>query len=195
MATNNKFIHFKTRAGFDAELERKGISNPSAAEGNDFYYYTVFIKDTKEIYTHGEFYNASNSITTEEWNGIVDNIEALPFVKYETQSLTEAQKAQARKNIEACARRPIIKTWPTYFEPNIYYKLYIQDDNVNISLLQSSQEFLDEFFIEISTGQSSVSITWPNSIKWADAPLNILDADCTYQISIIDNLATYLKFS
>jgi hypothetical protein len=66
MATNNKFIHFKTRAGFDAELERKGISNPSAAEGNDFYYYTVFIKDTKEIYTHGEFYNASNSITTEE---------------------------------------------------------------------------------------------------------------------------------
>lgn len=194
MATNNKFIHFKTRAGFDAELTRKGISNPSAAEGNDFYYYTVFIKDTKEIYTHGEFYNASNSITTEEWDGIVDNIEALPFVKYETQSLTEAQKAQARENIGACARRPIETEWPSDFEPNIYYKLRTQS-NQGIRLQEPSSEFLDEFFIEITTGQSSVSITWYDIIKWADAPLNILDANCTYQISIIGNLATYLKFS
>lgn len=196
MATNNKFIHFKTRAGFNAELTRKGISNPSAAEGNDFYYYTVFIKDTKEIYTHGEFYNASNTITTEEWNGIVDNIETLPFVKYETQTLTEAQKAQARENIGACARRPIVRDWPREdFEPNIYYKLTVQG-NINISLQTPSSDFLDEFFIEITTGQSSVLITWSDpNIQWADIPLNALDANCTYQISIIGNLATYLKFS
>lgn len=191
MGKNNKFIHFKTRAAFNTALN--GI-DPSVAEGNDFYYYTVFIRNTKEIYTHGEFYNASNSITTEEWDGIVDTIEALPFVKYETQSLTEAQKAQARKNIGACARRPIVTKWPSDFEPNIYYKLYTQEDK-EIKFLQPDPEFLDEFFIEITTGQSSVSITWHDSIKWADTPLNTLDAGCTYQISIIDNLATYLKFS
>jgi hypothetical protein len=58
-----------------------------------------------------------------------------------------------------------------------------------------SPDFLDEFFIQITPDKSPVTITWPSYIKWADAPLNTLDVDCTYQISIIDNLATYLKFS
>ena len=55
MAKANKFVHFNTRAAFDAHLTERG-ANPSAAEGNDLYYYTVYIKDTEEIYTHGKFY-------------------------------------------------------------------------------------------------------------------------------------------
>lgn len=55
MAKANKFVHFNTRAAFDAHFTERGI-NPSAAEGNDLYYYTVYIKDTEEIYTHGKFY-------------------------------------------------------------------------------------------------------------------------------------------
>lgn len=55
MAKANKFVHFNTRAAFDAHLAERG-ANPSAAEGNDLYYYTVYIKDTEEIYTHGKFY-------------------------------------------------------------------------------------------------------------------------------------------
>lgn len=55
MAKANKFVHFNTRAAFEAHLTERG-ANPSAAEGNDLYYYTVYIKDTEEIYTHGKFY-------------------------------------------------------------------------------------------------------------------------------------------
>lgn len=55
MAKANKFVHYNTRAAFDAHFTERGI-NPSAAEGNDLYYYTVYIKDTEEIYTHGKFY-------------------------------------------------------------------------------------------------------------------------------------------
>ena len=55
MAIKNKFIHFNTRAGFDTKMP-----NPTDIT-HDFYNYTVFIKDTKEIYTHGQFYNCSGA--------------------------------------------------------------------------------------------------------------------------------------
>lgn len=51
MAIKNKFIHFKTRAAFDSYLE---------THADDLYNYTTFIKETKEIYTHGQFYKSSN---------------------------------------------------------------------------------------------------------------------------------------
>lgn len=51
MAIRNKFIHFKTRAAFDSYLE---------THAGDLYNYTTFIKETKEIYTHGQFYKSSN---------------------------------------------------------------------------------------------------------------------------------------
>lgn len=60
MAKTNKYVHFSTRAAFNSELSKLGITNPSVAEGNSFYYYTVYIKDTNEIYTHGRFYNQEN---------------------------------------------------------------------------------------------------------------------------------------
>ena len=51
MAIKNKFIHFKTRAAFDNYL---------VDHADDLYNYTTFIKETSEIYTHGNFYKASN---------------------------------------------------------------------------------------------------------------------------------------
>lgn len=47
MAINKKLVHFKTKAGFDSEFEKGNILETSI----------VFIKDTKQIYTHGQFYD------------------------------------------------------------------------------------------------------------------------------------------
>ena len=52
MAIKNKFIHFKTRAAFDNYL---------VDHADDLYNYTTFIKETSEIYTHGNFYKSSNT--------------------------------------------------------------------------------------------------------------------------------------
>ena len=52
MAIKNKFIHFKTRAAFDDYL---------VDHADDLYNYTTFIKETSEIYTHGNFYKSSNT--------------------------------------------------------------------------------------------------------------------------------------
>lgn len=66
MAIKNKFIHFKTRAAFDVN-----VPNPTstADDGNQFYNYTTFIQDTKEIYTHGTFYKCD--ISAEEVEALV----------------------------------------------------------------------------------------------------------------------------
>lgn len=66
MAIKNKFIHFKTRAAFNANVPNPALT---ADGGNAFYNYTTFIKDTKEIYTHGTFYKCN--ISAEEVEALV----------------------------------------------------------------------------------------------------------------------------
>ena len=66
MAIKNKFIHFKTRDAFNANVPNPALT---ADEGNAFYNYTTFIKDTKEIYTHGTFYKCD--ISAEEVEALV----------------------------------------------------------------------------------------------------------------------------
>lgn len=49
MAINKKLIHFRTKAAFTTELDAGNIPDTSI----------VFIKDTKEIWTHGQLYSCS----------------------------------------------------------------------------------------------------------------------------------------
>lgn len=49
MAINNKFVHFKTSAKFQEQLEAGNIKDTSVC----------FIKDTNQIYTHGQYYDCS----------------------------------------------------------------------------------------------------------------------------------------
>ena len=62
MAINKKLIHFRTKAAFTTELNAGNIPDTSI----------VFIKDTKEIWTHGQLYSCS-SLTEEEINSIIEN--------------------------------------------------------------------------------------------------------------------------
>lgn len=49
MAINKKLIHFRTKVAFTTELDAGNIPDTSI----------VFIKDTKEIWTHGQLYSCS----------------------------------------------------------------------------------------------------------------------------------------
>lgn len=64
MAINKKFIHFQTKVAFTTELNAGNIPDTSI----------VFIKDTKEIWTHGQLYSCSlseeeikNKVIQGEW--------------------------------------------------------------------------------------------------------------------------------
>lgn len=75
MAIKNKFIHFKTRAAFNANVPNPALT---ADEGNTFYNYTTFIQDTKEIYTHGTFYKSN---TTWDMSKITEDISYAALFK------------------------------------------------------------------------------------------------------------------
>lgn len=69
MAINKKLIHFKTFANFNSqklsanEANTKyttGISGTETSGNPDILYQSIcFIKDTQQIWTHGQIYNAS----------------------------------------------------------------------------------------------------------------------------------------
>ena len=66
MAINKKLIHFNKKEDFEREVANGNILDKSI----------VFIKDSKEIYTHGTIYggNSSNGEIDIEWSVIEDSI-------------------------------------------------------------------------------------------------------------------------
>ena len=72
MSIKARNAHFTNWAKVVAALADKGVTDESTAraflansENNPFYYMVCFIKDSKELYTHGQFYNCSEYDDTE----------------------------------------------------------------------------------------------------------------------------------
>lgn len=65
MAINKKLIHFQNKTAFTTELNAGNILDTSI----------VFIKDTKEIWTHGQLYSCS--LTEEEVISIIENSDPI----------------------------------------------------------------------------------------------------------------------
>lgn len=87
MAINKKLIHFKKKTTFTTELNAGNILDNSI----------VFIKDTKEIWTHGQLYSCS--LTEEEINSIIKN----------SQSISDLTTAVGNKIDESAANTLISK--------------------------------------------------------------------------------------
>lgn len=78
MAINKKLIHFKTYQAFNQELEAGNILDTSI----------VWIKETQQIYTHGQFYNCS---TGTDWSSQIgtNTYDGANYISKET-NLTDA---------------------------------------------------------------------------------------------------------
>jgi hypothetical protein len=87
--------------------------------------------------------------------------------------------------------------------PFVYYKYNNTISSLSITSLtapsntsSSSYAVLAaSYIIEFKPSTSSMSLSLPSSIKWmnGDRP-TVFDTSATYQISIVENLATYQKF-
>lgn len=73
MAIEKRFIHFKTFSKFKEKLESGNILDTSI----------VFIKDTRQIYTHGEFYDY-DGILGEDYGPSKDNSQPQSGDSFET---------------------------------------------------------------------------------------------------------------
>ncbi len=80
--------------------------------------------------------------------------------------------------------------------PNIYYR----NTSTSLSTLTitlgsvSNSNILNEYFVEFTTRSSGTTISLPSSIKWANGVTPTFENGKTYQISIVNNLGTCIKF-
>ena len=80
--------------------------------------------------------------------------------------------------------------------PNIYYR------NTSTSLSSfsftlgsvSNSNIINEYFIEFTTSSSGTTVSLPSGIKWMNGVTPTFEVGTTYQISIVNNLGTWVKF-
>ena len=81
--------------------------------------------------------------------------------------------------------------------PNMYYR------NTSTSLTslmitlykEDVNGILNEYFVEFTTRSSGTTVSFPSTIKWVNGTAPTFEAGCTYQVSIVNNLGTYIKFA
>lgn len=100
MSINKQFVHFNLREDFDKELAAGNILDTSI----------VFIKDTQELYTHGQLYQGSKP----DWNSEETNpgfIQNKPLVDYTTPEIYMDVSVQKHKG-ESVSCNGNISTFP-----------------------------------------------------------------------------------
>jgi hypothetical protein len=80
---------------------------------------------------------------------------------------------------------------------NIYYRNTSTSlSSLTITLKAASNAaIINEYFIEFTTSSSGTTVSFPSTIKWANGTAPTFEAGCTYQVSIVNNLGTYIKFA
>lgn len=187
MAIKNKFIHFKTRAAFNANVPNPALT---ADEGNTFYNYTTFIQDTKEIYTHGTFYKSN---TTWDMLKITEDISYAALFKNNAKVGDIVQLEGAMDFIIFSASidnssfmsllqgsTSDINTYITYYDDSTQLYIFDEDGSLSIannnninSIVRSYVEdtYITEKTLEKLPAGTNASITATDSILNAFAKL------------------------
>lgn len=187
MAIKNKFIHFKTRAAFNANVPNPALT---ADEGNTFYNYTTFIQDTKEIYTHGTFYKSN---TTWDMSKITEDISYAALFKNNAKVGDIVQLEGAMDFIIFSASidnssfmsllqgsTSDINTYIAYYDDSTQLYIFDEDSSLSIannnninSIVRSYVEdtFITEKTLEKLPAGTNASITATDSILNAFAKL------------------------
>ena len=79
--------------------------------------------------------------------------------------------------------------------PNIYYVVNSVLTSYTFTLTTlGDTDFMQEHFVEFTTSSSGSTVSFPAYIKWANGVSPIFEAGYTYQVSIVNNLGSYIKF-
>ena len=140
--------------------------------------------------------NKIDDLNTEVSNikDTLEDVASIPFVSYESQELTDAQKEQARKNIGADGM-PMVEhgTSDTTFTltPNIFH-VWSAVTSLTLTLGSEKSGVVNEFLFQFASGATATTLSLPSSIKWTKE-LEI-EPNKIYQISILKGLASVLSW-
>lgn len=92
--------------------------------------------------------------------------------------------------------RPIVNTNSSTVSmwPNIYYRVTGTPSTLTLKFNTKLTTNMEEYFIEFTTSSDGCSLIVPSSVKWMNGEVPALEANSTYQISIVNNLAICAVF-
>jgi hypothetical protein len=144
---------------------------------------TIFVNITYDYVTKdiiptkvSQLTNDSNFVTTSALNNKSD--------KYKTQNITN----KVWEDSGSCT-----------LSPNVY-SIVEQQSGKEISIFDifletpSDNSIVNEYCLQFTTSSHGCSLIVPSSIKWMNGEIPVLEANSTYQLSIINNLAICAVF-
>ena len=79
-------------------------------------------------------------------------------------------------------------------DPNTYYIWENEMSNLTVSLGPTVSGVTNEYSFQFTSGSTPTVLTLPSNIKWVDGKSPEIEANCTYQVSILNNLGVCVKF-
>ena len=114
MANKNKFIYCKTKANFNSYLQE---------HKEELYNCTTFIQDSKEIYTHGNFYKASNKWAISSLTGSSD----YATLAYNNGKVGDIFDMSSRTTVHGILGTINDKIWYIFYKDSIREYIYSTD--------------------------------------------------------------------
>lgn len=78
-------------------------------------------------------------------------------------------------------------------QPNTFYK-FGECSSLTITLAAEKPGILNEYMFEFISGSIPTTLTDIPNVKWQNGNKLVPEANCTYQVSIVNNCAVYAKF-
>lgn len=167
------------------------------------------IKDAKDLTTneliyfkgHAQATYMSDGTTVEDainnigTGGSIDTSNLVTSIKFDG-----VVKTPTNGSVDlGYANKPVIG----FFDSSISLKsnTYYRCSSTTLSTLTitlsdvSNGSIINEYFVEFTTSSSGTTVSFPSTIKWANGTAPTFEAGCTYQVSIVNNLGTYIKFA
>lgn len=78
-------------------------------------------------------------------------------------------------------------------KPNTFY-IFGEVARLTITLATEERGILNEYMFQVVSGSTPVTLLLPDSVKWSGGNAPTIEANKTYQISIVNNYAVYAAF-
>jgi hypothetical protein len=77
--------------------------------------------------------------------------------------------------------------------PNTFH-VWGEVGSLTLTLGEEQSGVANEFLFQFESGKTATTLTLPDDLIWANDDIPVIESKCTYQISILNNLATIMKF-
>ncbi len=116
-------------------------------------------------------------------------------ITFTPQTLTDAQKTQARENIGAEAKTLVASSQPSGgFLSNVFYNLGTLTGSVTFALATPADATIaNHYYWTFETGSTAPTITWPNGITWFGGSAPAINSNKHYEISVLNGIGVFME--